>query len=204
MAKGKLSASLEQWLRIVKAAPADLGARQKVGDLLARLGKKSEAIAAYLDVSKRYAEGGQFFKAIALCKVILTLDAEHKAAHQYLADLYSKARAPSAPAAPAAKPAPMAPLELQGLDTRAGRWIDDSDFVESVEAVEEVEPELLLEVEVEAPAPPLMGAPAALPVIPLFSQLSRDEFIAVLKAGMEVRSFSPGLEIVKLASLRQS
>ncbi|MBL8957403.1 MAG: nuclease PIN, partial [Myxococcaceae bacterium] len=71
MQKGKLPAALEQWQRIAKAAPNDLGARQKVGDLFARLGKKREAVAAYLDTMERYASGGQFFKAIALCKVIL-------------------------------------------------------------------------------------------------------------------------------------
>jgi cAMP-dependent protein kinase regulator len=41
MAKGKLSAALEQWQRIAKAAPSDLGAQQKVGDLYARMGKKA-------------------------------------------------------------------------------------------------------------------------------------------------------------------
>src|SRR5262245_55099771 len=95
MQKGKLAAALEQWQRIVKAAPNDVGARQKVGDLFARLGKKPEAIAAYLDALERYAAGGQFFKAIALCKVILSIDSSHSAAQAKLAALYSKTRAPA-------------------------------------------------------------------------------------------------------------
>lgn len=193
MQKGKLPAALEQYQRIVKAAPNDLGARQKVGDLYARLGKKSDAIAAYLETMNRYASGGQFFKAIALCKVILSIDSSHATAHERLASLYSKTRAPAASPAPRppAAPPPMAPLELASF-----RMIELE--TEEPAAGSEAEEELLLEVvaepEPEAPPPAMQGG--ELPVIPLFSQLDRDEFLAVLKGGMEVHAFSPGMNIV--------
>lgn len=193
MAKGKLPAALEQWQRVWKAAPSDVGAGQKVGDLLARLGKKQEAIAAYYDVMRRYALGGQFFKAIAMAKVILSIDSTHAKAQEQLADLYSKTRGPAA-AKPAPPPPPMAPLELEGFG--ATRTFSEADL--SGEAAAPVEEELLLEVEVEPEpeAPPAMAG-GELPQIPLFSQLTRDEFMAVLKGGMEVHSFSPGMAIVK-------
>lgn len=190
MAKGKLPAALEQWQRVWKAAPSDVQAGQKVGDLLARLGKKQEAIAAYYDVMRRYALGGQFFKAIAMCKVILAIDSTHAKAQEQLADLYSKTRAPAPPKP--VQPVEMAPLELEGFGSNI-RTIDPADIGA------EKEEELLLEVEVEpepaAPPPAMSGG--ELPVIPLFSQLTRDEFMAVLKNGMEVHSFSPGMDIVR-------
>jgi cAMP-dependent protein kinase regulator len=185
--QGKLAAALEQWQRVVKATPNDLGARQKVADLLNRLGRKQEAIADYLDVVNRYAHGGQFFKAIALCKVILSLDPDHIAAQAYLADLYSRTR-PPAPPKPSAPPPPMAPLELEGFEAVPAAPLltasDDSDVIYDVEVVSEPEP------------PPPSMAGGDLPVIPLFSQLTREEFIAVLKSGMEVRSYSPGMPVV--------
>jgi CRP-like cAMP-binding protein len=185
MAKGKLAAALEQWQRIAKAVPNDLGARQKVGDLCARLGKKPDAIAAYLDVVTRYAQGGQFFKAIALCKIILSIDSEHRAAQAALADLYSKTR-PATPRPAAVAPAAMAPLELDVFTVER-----------NAVGASEAEEELLLQVEVVEPeAPPPAMAGGALPVIPLFSQLTRDEFFAVLSQGMQVRSYSPGMSVV--------
>ena len=191
MARGKLPAALEQWQRVWKAAPSDVGAGQKVGDLLARLGRKQEAIAAYYDVMRRYALGGQLFKAIAMAKVILAIDSTHAKAQAHLAELYSKTRAPVT--AKPRPPPPMAPLELEGFG--ATRTFSEADFAEAAAPVEE---ELLLEVEVEpgpeAPQPAMAGG--ELPQIPLFSQLTRDEFMAVLEGGMEVHSYSPGMAIV--------
>ncbi len=180
-AKGKFSAALEQYQRIAKAAPNDVGARQKVAELFSRLGKKSEAVAVYLDVVGRYAEAGQFFKAIALCKVILQLEPSHSAAQEELASLYSKTRAPKPMAAPIVDE-----FELHVPDAEN----------DEVLAPQQTEPELLLEVVVEEAAPPAMAG-GSLPVIPLFSQLTREEFIAVLSQGMEVRAVSPHEVIVK-------
>lgn len=191
MQKGKLSAALEQYQRIVKAAPHDVASRQKVGDLYARLGKKAEAIAAYLDVVQRYGEGGQFFKAIAMCRVILSLDSTHQAASSQLAALYSKTRAlPSktAPTAPAPVYSAMPDLELDILEAAPSAPAptpasDGSEF------------ELLLDVVVEEAPPPAMAG-GELPQIPLFSQLTKEEFLAVLQTGMEVHAYSPGMSIV--------
>jgi cAMP-dependent protein kinase regulator len=178
-AKGKLSSALAQYQRIAKAAPHDVSVRQSLAEVFSRLGRKHEAVAAYLDVLGRYAEAGQFFKAIALCKVILALDPEHRAAQEELAALYSKTRAPKQMA-----PAPQGEFELQLLDEPLTAAPADD------------EPVLLLDVVVEeGPAPAMAGG--ALPVIPLFSQLSRDEFVAVLSQGMEVRAAPPDDVLVR-------
>src|SRR3954465_5272081 len=89
LAKGKLGPALEAFQKVVAAVPGELGSRQKVAEILAKLGKKAEAIAEYEQVVNRYAEIGQFFKATALCKVILTLDRKHVATQEKLARLYS-------------------------------------------------------------------------------------------------------------------
>jgi cAMP-dependent protein kinase regulator len=181
-AKGKLSAALEQYQRIAKAVPNDVNVRQKMAELLSRLGKKSEAAAVYLDVVGRYAEAGQFFKAIALCKVILRLDPSHIAAQEELAALYSRTRVATTPKAAA----PVGDLSLATLqDEPLGAAV-----------VDDAEPELLLDVVAEEGPPPAMVG-GALPVIPLFSQLTREEFIAVLQEGMEVHATPPDGVIVK-------
>jgi cAMP-dependent protein kinase regulator len=186
--KGKLAAALEQYQRVVKASPSDLGVRQKVAELSLKLGHRAEAVEGFFEVARRYAHGGQFFKAIALCKVVLSVEPANQAAQASLADLYSRAREVSRTAAapPPRPPPPMAPLELEvfgpnmlDLSPDGG---DEAEVLLEVEAVDE-EP---------APAP----TPADLPVIPLFSQLERDDFIAVLREGMEVRSCAPGTAVV--------
>ena len=69
--------------------PGELGARQKIAEILARQGEVSAAVTEYGEVVRRYAEQGQFFKATALCRVILTLDPKHQRTQQQLAELYA-------------------------------------------------------------------------------------------------------------------
>jgi cAMP-dependent protein kinase regulator len=180
-AQGKLAGALEQYQRIVHASPDDVGARQKVADLLTRLGRRGEAVAAYLDVVSRYAEGGELLKAVALCRVILQLDPTHRTAQEQLAALYSKTRTPQA-----AKPAPQQDVELPA----------DAPLLEATTADAETE---LVEVEAELLEEPPAAAPPQgnLPQIALFSQLSREEFIAVLSQAVEVRATPPHGVVVK-------
>jgi cAMP-dependent protein kinase regulator len=180
-AQGKLAGALEQYQRIVNAAPDDVGARQKIADLLTRLGRKGEAVAAYLDVVSRYAEGGELLKAIALCRVILQLDPTHRTAQEQLAGLYSKTRTPQQ-----AKPAPKEDVALPA----------DAPLLEA-DVVSEAETELV-EVEAELIEEPPAAAPQGnLPQIALFSQLTREEFVAVLSQAVEVRAAPPNGVIVK-------
>ena len=184
LANGKLLPALEAFQRVVDSVPGELGSRQKVAEILAKLGRTGEAISQYQQVVTRYADQGQFFKATALCKVILALDPNHVATQQSLAKLYSGRRPSAAPQVTAAKIPAAAPLEADPFEL-------------SVEAVvESVEIEIPLDFEAippqaEAPAPP----PSSLPVIPLFSDLSREDFLAVLGA-VEAKAFDAGESIV--------
>ena len=187
LARGKLPAALEEFQKVVKAVPGELGARQKVAEILARMGKKAEAIAEYTQVVSRYADAGQFFKATALCKVILTLDPKHVATQQSMAKLYAGRRPSEAPQGVKPPPPPPSPAPLE-----VGALLVEEAVVSEYELVVMDIPEELEEIPIviEAPAPAVQ-----LPVIPLFSDLSRDAFVHVLNV-VEPRAFYDGEAIV--------
>ena len=149
-ASGRLEEALAGYRRVVEAAPEDLSGRQKVAELLQRLGRKQEAVETYEAVATAWARQGWLLRAIALCKVILQLEPGHGRMQQMLAQLYAKrlAHAPRGASTPA-------PVAAEPAATRAG----------------------------------------GLPNIPLFSQLGREAFVAVLE-GLELRTFQPGEAIV--------
>lgn len=92
--KGKFPAALEAWQKIVAATPADLAAHAKVAELLAKIGKKADAIRSYEDIARKYAEQGLFFKASATCRVILGLDPQHEKTQEMIASLFGREKAP--------------------------------------------------------------------------------------------------------------
>ena len=102
VAKGKLPQALEAWERVADAAPDDLAAHQKVAEILQKLGRKNDAIDVYEDVAKRYAQKGLFFKASAMCRVLVALEPGHTRTQDLIASLCAKSR----PAQPATKPPP--------------------------------------------------------------------------------------------------
>ena len=188
LARGKLPAALAEFQKVVASVPSDLGARQKVAEILAKMGKKPEAIAEYAQVVTRYADLGQFFKATALCKVILTLDPKHAATQHELARLYAGRRPSEAPQVskmvpPAGVPTPLEVGALLGTKAAAAEAEIEIDIDIPIELEE-------IPIEVEAPKPAV-----SLPVIPLFSDLSRDEFVHVLNV-IEPRAFYDGEAIV--------
>jgi cAMP-dependent protein kinase regulator len=186
LARGKLPAALEEFQKVVKAMPGELGARQKVAEIYARMGKKAEAIAEYGQVVSRYADSGQFFKATALCKVILTLDPKHVATQQSMARLYAGRRPSEAPQVVKAVPPPSAPAPLE-----VGALLGKEEVSEYELLVMDIPDDLEeIPIVVEAPAPAV-----TLPVIPLFSDLSRDEFVHVLNV-VEPKAFYDGESIV--------
>ncbi|MDP2272632.1 MAG: cyclic nucleotide-binding domain-containing protein [Archangium sp.] len=182
LTKGKLQPALEEFRRIAAAVPGELGARQKIAEILVRLGEVSAAVTEYAEVVRRYAEQGQFFKATALCRVILTLDPRHVATQQRLAELYASRRASSPSTLQAA-----APLETASIPRvhAAPAQVEEEVFAIDIELED-------LAFEAEAPPPPR----DSLPSIPLFSSLSAAEFLAVLNGAMEARAFSAGETIV--------
>lgn len=182
--QGSLPAALEAYRHIVQAVPAELSARQKIAEILARQGKKADAVAEYAEVVKRYAEQGDFFKATALCRVILSLEPGHQLAQKHLAELYAS-RPGAAPTQPAAHGAPLDSGAI-GL-----AYLSDASPSAADQAPEELTLEDLLP-EAEPPLPPR----DALPHIPLFSALSTEEFLAVLSSAMDAKTIKAGQAIV--------
>jgi cAMP-dependent protein kinase regulator len=108
-ARGKLEQALDAYQRIAEAAPEDLTSRQKVAELLQRLGRPQEAIAAYEPVAIAWARQGLLLRAIALCKVILQIDVSHRRTLQLLAELYARRNMPQPRLSPT--PAPLRGVE---------------------------------------------------------------------------------------------
>ncbi len=115
---GNLEAALAAFQQVARALPDEPAWRQKVAEVLQRLGRKGEAVAEYQATAEAWARTGWLLRAIALCKVILQLDAGHTRTQSLLADLYSR-RAQARPAVgsePAvAAPAAPAPVEAAPL-----------------------------------------------------------------------------------------
>lgn len=172
--QGKTGAALDTWKRIVAAAPDDIGARQKVAELLAKLGKRAEAVDAYEDVAKRFAEKGLFFKASAVCRVLLGLDPQHQRTLELIATLYTRKTPAPYRGVSGLTPPPQRPVDLP----------------------QTVGPTPPLELDIEIPI--VEGAlESGLPSIPLFSSLTEDELKEILSTAMEVRAYSDGEQIVQ-------
>lgn len=111
-AGGSLEEALAEYLTVVQIAPEDLASRQKVAELLQRLGRKQEAVDVYESVAMGWARQGWLLRAIALCKVILQIDPGHGRTQRMLAELYARRRAPAPRLTPA--PVPVAPPAARG------------------------------------------------------------------------------------------
>jgi CRP-like cAMP-binding protein len=92
ISKGKYDNALEEYERAVKIAPSDLSVRQKLAETYARVGRKQEAVREYQSVAGSYAADGLLLKAIAISKVLLTVDPHHKETQEILARLYAERR----------------------------------------------------------------------------------------------------------------
>lgn len=114
---GKLKDALKVYERIVAEDPEELQCQIKIGDIYRKLGNREAAVKAYAPVASAYAEDGLLLKAIAVGKMILSVDPQHTATQEMLADLYSKRRGP-APRMPLTPPpvATPAPIELPEVE----------------------------------------------------------------------------------------
>src|SRR5262249_55399486 len=139
---------------------------------------------------------GLLLKAIAVCKLILEIDEAHKETQSMLADLYSKKggrgdtplpiKAPAAAAGPGAPP----PLPMEVMDVTAqAEPIDEGFDVEIEQQTQVVEA-------VSLPPPPPSAAQGELPQIPLFSDLSKNAFIALMER-MKMRQVQTNEPIIE-------
>jgi cAMP-dependent protein kinase regulator len=99
LAQGKLVEALTAFQEVVKAAPGEPIHRQKVAEVLQRLGRTQEAIEEYESAAETWARTGWLVRAIALCKVILQLDPGHTRTQALLANLHAKREQPRSVAA---------------------------------------------------------------------------------------------------------
>jgi CRP-like cAMP-binding protein len=119
---GKYEKELKELEQKVAQDPKNLRLRVRIGDLLEKLGKRTESIEAYHAVAEEYAKSGMLIQAIALNKLILRLDPTKSKIHHQLAELYAQWGKPAeeipgtvhvekAPPA-AAAPGPLPPIPL--------------------------------------------------------------------------------------------
>ncbi len=90
LSRGEWSKALENFQKHCAQEPKDLRSRQKVAELLERLGRKGEAIQEYRKVAETYAEEGFLLQAISINKIILRMDPSLKDVNERLAQLYTE------------------------------------------------------------------------------------------------------------------
>jgi cAMP-dependent protein kinase regulator len=90
LSKGNYKKALGEFQKIIKLDSMDLRARLRVGDLLQKLGRTSEAVAQYKQLTRHYAKEGFLIQAISLNKIILRIDPSQEGIGKELADLYAQ------------------------------------------------------------------------------------------------------------------
>jgi cAMP-dependent protein kinase regulator len=121
LARGEWNKALESYQKHCAQEPSDLRSRQKVAELLERLGRKVEALQEYRKVAETYAEEGFLLQAISVNKIILRMDPSLTDINNRLAQLYTEKYQEATPV----RPFPPIPLfselnepELQSLVSR--------------------------------------------------------------------------------------
>lgn len=88
--QGKTQAALDELKKVSEKSEGDVVVLNRLADLLAQLGKSSEAIAYYSKIATRFEEGGFVPKAIAIHTKILRLAPDWSASLIQLGELYSR------------------------------------------------------------------------------------------------------------------
>ncbi|WP_164021039.1 cyclic nucleotide-binding domain-containing protein [Pyxidicoccus trucidator] len=87
LVSGDLEGALAAFREAVAVAPDEPSCRQKVAEVLQRLGRTREAVAEYEIAARAWNQHGWMLRALALCKVILQLDPGHERTRAFLAEL---------------------------------------------------------------------------------------------------------------------
>ena len=86
-ADGKHRRALECYAELERLEPSEPNWPKRVAEIYRRLGKTSDAVAAYDRAIDRYVRTGFLVQAIAVCKVVLQLEPAHTAAQDKLAEI---------------------------------------------------------------------------------------------------------------------
>ena len=110
--KKQYGKAAELYVEIGRAEPGDPDWHQRAGEAFRKVPDAAQAVREMELAAEGYAQGGFLLKAIAVCKVVLSIDARHTATQAMLADLYAKREgrpaAPGAAAVAAMKPVAVA------------------------------------------------------------------------------------------------
>ncbi len=196
--KGKLEKALAVYEEVLATDSGDITARLKCGDILRKLNQSDKAIAQYISVAQTYAADGLLLKAIAACKLILEIDPEHTDTQKIIADLYAKksGRSGQPPSLPAAFTPPPGSAKPGHAATAPAATPPPLKQKAAAPEVEELGDDDIVMIE-EAPEV------KELPTIPLFSELPKNAFIALLER-MEMRNTTPDEVIIRQGDVDDS
>ncbi len=90
IARGDWGRALRTLLIIQEHSPRDMYIARKIGEMYQRLGRIKEAVEAYKQAARLYAEEGFLYKAISVNKIILSLHPDDREVAEALAALQSK------------------------------------------------------------------------------------------------------------------
>ncbi len=193
--KGKIKDAIKLLETVVKTDKRDVKSMVKLGDCFRKVNDKNNAIASYKQAARLYAAQGFLVNAISVSKMILSLDPNEKEIQEMLAGLYAKreretgggdtaagvkgasldileqfrkkpaaatpAGAPAEAPAPAAAPSAPAPAAVEAAPVAE----TDDEIILGADDDLDVDGEDIL---------------SQIPSIPLFSHLTRDEFIHII------------------------
>jgi tetratricopeptide (TPR) repeat protein len=88
--KGQLQKAINEYRKLVEAAPQDKRLHLKLGDLYLKNGEEEKAIQSFLKVANLYGEEDLNFRAISIYKKILSINPKFSDAFHKIAKLYLK------------------------------------------------------------------------------------------------------------------
>ena len=198
LGRGALLEAANQFNKAIYLSPRDVVLRQRMGDLLLRMGKTQAAVRQFQHVAGHYAAEGQLLKAIAICRVILEIDPSHQETQATLAELYALQHEPlpMIPKLPASMSGAIKGPALPSTDSSLGELQRSAPLDPAITEKFYVFPEgEEPPTELEVVAPVLLNI-AALGRAPLFSKLERDAFLAVMQK-LDLRWVKAGEVIVE-------
>jgi len=187
--KSQWTEAIEILKKLMKLEPTNTMYLLRVGDYSAKIGAKKEAVAAYLNAGDTFSKNGFLVKAIAAYKMILNLEPNHPEARKRLQAVHTEARGQTDPKMMLDLPAPSASTAAEAPPPISSEPKEAPAF--------EMEPTSLAgSQESSSEAPPLAAKKFASDVIPLFANLTAEEFAKVIE-GTTPRSHPPGTFIVR-------
>jgi tetratricopeptide (TPR) repeat protein len=88
--KGQFEKAIKEYLKVVQTDDKDVRIWLKIGDLYAKLAKKTEAAEVYQKVAQFYSDQGFYLKSVAVYKQILKIEPRLVEVNQRLAELYKQ------------------------------------------------------------------------------------------------------------------